>query len=164
MCLIMAVQLMAKLCINPRWKIMRRLLRVWCWEQKPWISYRGVNLASVGLKRIIQEDLFPTLSLAGHALHKQIKPASTNSTLLLPGITQLQNLFSVYSSVLLGLLIWNQQLAMALHPPNRAEFALLSVLLKCDYPSFVPLPSLVQMLTTRKTTMIKLFSLISPFL
>lgn len=53
MCLTMAVQVMANLCINPRWKITRRLLRVWCWEQKPWISYRGVNLASVGLKRII---------------------------------------------------------------------------------------------------------------
>lgn len=31
---------MANWCINPWWKIMRRLLRIWQLEHKPWISYR----------------------------------------------------------------------------------------------------------------------------
>lgn len=76
----MSVQVMANLCTNSCCRIMRWLLRGLCLEHKPWISYTGVNLASVCFERIVQEDLSP---LAGHAWHKQIKPASTNSTLLL---------------------------------------------------------------------------------
>lgn len=79
--LITLAQVMANCCINPWWKIMRRLLRAWQLEHKPWINYRGVNLTSVGLKRLAWENLPPRWSFARYALQEQIKHASRNSTL-----------------------------------------------------------------------------------
>lgn len=139
--LITLAQVMANCCINPWWKIMRRLLRAWQLEHKPWINYRGVNLTSVGLKRLAWENLPPRWSFARYALQEQIKHASRNSTWafsLLPWNNSIDTAPDP--------LFWMQQsdsaspclklaVSYGLTPTEQQD--LLCFLLKCDYPSSI---------------------------